>query len=161
FVNLALHLSLQFIFIILNRIQGLDDGCAFDDFFDVITGGFVGIEEHMDFIDAAEKIVQVAHDVLVGAHQEKAELVRLGLAAAVSVEGMKRQGVTNVAEVDELVYLAIGIARNINKGPFLGGTFIKSVDRDDRKKLAKRPMIQQRLEDRKIAQILVAEAVFE
>jgi hypothetical protein len=57
----------------------------FDDFLDVIAGGFVGFEEDMDFVDAAKEIVQVAHDVLVRAHQEKAEVIRLQLAVAVGV----------------------------------------------------------------------------
>ena len=40
----------------------------------------VRIEEDVHLVDAAEEIVQVAHDVLVGADHEKAEVV--GLARA-------------------------------------------------------------------------------
>jgi hypothetical protein len=43
----------------------------FDDFLDVIAGRLVGFEKDVDFVHAAKEIVQVAHDVLIGAHQEK------------------------------------------------------------------------------------------
>ena len=37
----------------------------------------------MHFIDAAKEVVQIAHDVLVGAHQKKTEVIRLELAVPV------------------------------------------------------------------------------
>ena len=41
------------------------------------------------------------------------------------------------------------------------GRFVQAADRHDREKLPERPMIEQRLENGKIAKILIAEAVFE
>jgi hypothetical protein len=44
---------------------------------------------------------------------------------------------------------------------FARGAFVQAADRHDGKQLAERPVIEQRLEDGKIAEVLVAEAVFE
>src|ERR1022692_4190165 len=160
-VDLPLHLPLQFILIVLDRGKALDDGAAFDDLFNVVAGRLVGFEEHMDFVYAAEQVVQVAHDVLVCAHQEEAEVVRLRLAVAVGIKLMQRQGVPHVAEVDEFVHLPVGIAGDIDQRGLTRGTFGEAADRHDREQLAERPMIEQRLEHREIAEVLVAEAVLE
>src|SRR5262245_55926875 len=72
FVHLRLHPPFQFVFVVLHGGQGLADGGALDDLLDVIPGGFVRLEEDVDLVDASEKIVQVAHDVLIGAHEENA-----------------------------------------------------------------------------------------
>src|SRR5256885_7348162 len=65
------------------RLQGdwSSDVCSsdLDDFLDVIAGRFIRVEKDVDLIDSSKKIVQVAHDVLVGAHKEEAEVIRLEL----------------------------------------------------------------------------------
>src|ERR1039457_4155346 len=160
-VDLPLHLPLQLILVILDRGEALDDGAAFDNLFNVVASRLVGFEEHMDLVDAAEQVVQVPHDVLVCAHQEEPEVVWLGLAVTVGVKRMQRQGVTHVAEVDELVHLPVGIAGDIDQRGFARGTFGEAADRHDREQLAERPMIEQGLEHREIAEVLVAKAVFE
>src|SRR4051812_8081609 len=88
-VDLCLHLALQFQFIVLHGSERLDDSGAFDDFLDVITGAFVGIQKNMDLIHAAKKVVQIAHDVLVGAHEEKSKVVWF-LHLTVVVQSMQR-----------------------------------------------------------------------
>src|ERR1035441_9257567 len=61
-VDLRLHLPLQFILVVLDRGQALDDGAALDNLFNVVAGGLVGFEEYMDLVDAPEEGVQVAHE---------------------------------------------------------------------------------------------------
>ena len=46
-VNLRLHLPLQFVLVVLDRGQALDDRAALDDLFDVVAGRLVGFEEDM------------------------------------------------------------------------------------------------------------------
>src|SRR4051794_36442046 len=99
----------------------------------------------MNFIDAAEEIVQITHDILVSAHQEKTKVIRFKLAIAVGVELMHRQRVANIAQIDELVDLPVGIAGNIHERAFTRGTFLQTIDWHDREKLSERPMVQQRL----------------
>src|ERR1035441_2149160 len=81
-VNLSLHLPLQLVLVVLDGSEALDDGVALDDLFDIVAGGFVRFEEDVDLVDAAEQVVQVTHDVLVGAHQEEAEVIWLSVAVA-------------------------------------------------------------------------------
>ena len=40
--------------------------------------------------------------------------------------------------------------------PFRSGQFVEPVDGHDREELAQRPVVQQRLEDREIADVLIA-----
>ena len=58
----------------------------------------------------AEEVVEVAEDVLVRAHQADADVV--GLAVAERVEG---QGLLDVAQVDELLDLAVGVAGDVGE----------------------------------------------
>src|SRR5687767_13450531 len=44
-IDLRLHLALQFRLVVLHRGESLNDRRALDDFFNVVTGRFVGIEE--------------------------------------------------------------------------------------------------------------------
>src|ERR1022692_4669148 len=160
-VDLPLHLPLQLILVILDRGEALDDGAALDDLFNVVARWLVGFEEDMDLVNAAEQVVQVPHDVLIGAHQEEAEIVRLRLAVAVRVKLVQRQRVAHVAEVDELLHLTVGIAGDIDQRGLARGAFGEAADRHDREQLVKRPVVQQRLEHREIAKVLVAQAVLE
>ena len=88
-------------------------------------------------------------------------IIRLELAVAVRVQLVQRQRVAHVAQVNELVDLAVGIAGDVHQRGLARRAFVQPVDRHDGKQLAERPMIEQRLEHGKIAEILVAEAVFQ
>jgi len=88
-------------------------------------------------------------------------VVRLQLAVAVGVQLVERQRVAHVSEINELVDLAVGIAGDVPRAWPRALALIQARNRHDGKQLVQRPMIQQRLEDGKIAEILVAEAVFE
>ena len=61
----------------------------------------------MDGVRVAEEVVQVAEDFLVGADQEHAEVVGL------AVEGVQRQRLLDVAAIDELIDLAVGVAGDV------------------------------------------------
>src|SRR5438105_3944630 len=74
---------------------------------------------------------------------------------------MERQSVADVAQVYEFFDLAIGIAGDVNERAFARRRFVETADRHDRKQLAECPMVQQRLKDRKVAEELIAETVFE
>ena len=88
-------------------------------------------------------------------------IIRLGLAVAVGIQLVQRQRVAHVAQINELVDLAVGIAGDVHQRAFARRAFVQAADGHDGKQLAQRPMIQQRLEHGKIAEILVAERVFE
>ena len=65
------------------------------------------VEADVHGVGVAEQVVQVAEDLLVGADQEHAEVVRL------AVERVQRQRLLDVAAVDELVDLAVGVAGDV------------------------------------------------
>src|SRR5256714_8982622 len=68
---------------------------------------------------------------------------------------MERQRLLHILEVDELRDLAIRIARDVNDHAVAIGRSGKPMDRHNRKKLAERPVVEQRLENGKIANVLI------
>ena len=73
---------------------------------------------------------------------------------------MQRQGVAHVAQINELVNLSVGIAGDVHQSRLARRAFVQPADGHDWEKLSQRPVIQQRLEDGKVAEILVGERVF-
>src|SRR6266540_6695209 len=74
-IYLRLEQPHQFNFVPLGHGKHLADGAAFDDFLNIPAGLFVGIEENMHLRDAAKQVVQVAHDILISAHHENADVI--------------------------------------------------------------------------------------
>ncbi len=103
----------------------------------------------MGFVDATEEIVEVAHDVLVGADHESADVVGLAF-----LERMEREGLADVLEVDEVVDLAVGVARDVDERRLDRRTFVEAMDRSDREELVEGPVVEQGLEDREVADVL-------
>src|SRR6266700_5848852 len=68
---------------------------------------------------------------------------------------MERQRLLHILEVDELCDLAIRIARDVNDHAVAIGGSGESMDRHNGKKLTERPVIEQRLENGKIADVLI------
>ena len=68
---------------------------------------------------------------------------------------MQRQCPFYVAAVDELIHLAIGIARNVAQYRVLGGFLVQPVNRHDREQLLDRPAVGHALEEREIAEVCV------
>ena len=63
----------------------------------------------MHGVGVAEQVVQIAEDLLVGADQEDAEVVVL------AVERVQLEHVLDVAAVDEVVDLAVGVAGDVGE----------------------------------------------
>ena len=87
----------QFDFVPLRHGEHFADGAAFDHFLDVPAGFFIGIEEDMHLGDATKQIVEVAHDVLIGADHENAEVIHFA-----GRDAMERQSFLHILQVDEL-----------------------------------------------------------
>src|ERR1700733_11220421 len=108
----------------------------------------------MSLVDAAKKIVQIAHDVLICACHKEADVIWLG---AICSFFRKKRGQwksrANIFYIRELRDLAIGVAGNIDECAIDYGTFVQSMNRHDGENLSERPVIEQTLEDRKIAEI--------
>src|SRR5881296_1786800 len=85
-LNQLLHAPLQVVRKILNNGQNLLDGRSLDHFFDEVVVGLLRVRIHMDFRNAAEKIMNVTQDVLISAHQEKAEIIRFSFDKPVHFE---------------------------------------------------------------------------
>src|SRR5207249_1428354 len=97
-------------------------------------------DKHVYFVHATEEVVNVAHDVLVGAGEENAEVVRLVVA-----EIMQRQCLANVETINVLRHLPVGVARDIDERRFELRPFIEPMNGHDREELAESPVIEQRL----------------
>ncbi len=105
----------------------------------------------MDFGHATKEVVQVAHDVLVGADEKDSEIVHLA-----RNDLMQREGVLDVLQVGEFVDFPVGIAGDIDQRPLVIRLSREAMDRHDREELAERPVIEERLENREVADVLVA-----
>src|SRR5690349_17230868 len=74
---------------------------------------------------------------------------------------MKSQCLFDVATVDELIHLPVGIARDIAQHRMTCWRLVESVNRHDRKKLLYRPAIRHALKQREIAEIRIREHALE
>src|SRR5262249_16455271 len=140
----------------LRHGENFADGAAFDYFFDVPAGLLVWVEEDMHFRNSSKQIVKVTHDVLVSADHENAEIIDFA-----RVNPMKGQGISHVQQIDELGNLPFGITGNIDDSTVGFGWLRQPMNWHDGKELAKGPMIEQRLKDGKVADILVAQRSLE
>ena len=76
-VHLALEHTAEVFGVVLDHAEDAFDRVTRDALFDVETVGFVVLEEDVGLVDAAEEVVEVAHDVLVGADHEGTDVVGL------------------------------------------------------------------------------------
>src|SRR5581483_7603159 len=74
-----------------------------------------------------------------------------------AVERMELDVVLDVLEVDEAADLAVGIAGDVDEDGVDVGLFVEAVERGDGEELLQRPVIEEGLEDGKIADVLVGE----
>src|SRR6267378_642613 len=105
----------------------------------------------MNLGDAAEQIVKIAHDVLVSADPEHAEIINFA-----GNHAMQRKGIAHVLEIGELGNFSVRIAGDVDDRALSIRTRGQPMDRHDWKKLAVRPMLEERLEDGNIADVLIA-----
>src|SRR5205807_5894494 len=115
-----------------------------------------GIEKNVRFGNATEQIVKIAHDVLISADHEDAEIIHFARNDAV-----ERQRVAHVLQIGKLGNLAIRIAGDIHERSLSIRRGGQPMNRHDWKKLAERPVIEERLEDGKITDVLIAERSLE
>ncbi|HUK37319.1 MAG TPA: hypothetical protein VLV86_25560, partial [Vicinamibacterales bacterium] len=83
----------------------------------------------MDGVCIAKQVVQVSQDLLIGADEKHAETIGR------AVQGMERQRVLDVAPVDELIDLAIRVARDVAEDGPSRRPLGETVDRHDRKEV--------------------------
>jgi hypothetical protein len=69
---------------------------------------------------------------------------------------MERKRFPHVLKIDELANLAVRIAGDVNDCPVPFRSDGEAMDWHDRKKLAERPVIEERLENGKVANVLIA-----
>ena len=105
----------------------------------------------MNGIGIAEQVVHVAQNFLVRTNQKRAHVI------VVAGEGVQRERALHVAPVDELIHLAIGVARDIAKHRRVRRPLVQPVDRHDREQLLDRPAIRHALEQREITEVRVGE----
>src|SRR5271169_5091461 len=125
-------------------------GLAREDVLDARASVLVHACEH--FVRLAEEVVEVAENVLVGPDEAEADVI--GRAFPEFVEG---QRFLDVSEVDELLDLAVRVARDVGERPVLRGSLAQAVDREDREELVDRPDVRQGLEDRHVHDVLVGQ----
>ena len=113
------------------------------------------VEADVHGVRVAEQVVQVAEDLLVGADQEHAEVVRL------AVDGVQRQRPLDVAAVDELIDLAVRVAGDVAEHGVVRRRLVQPVDRHHREQLLDRPAVGHRLEQREVAEVGVRQRVVE
>ena len=155
-VGLGLHLAGELVDIPLGEGEDLADGAAGEDFFDIVAGFLVLIEVDVHFVDAAEEVVKVAHDVLIGAGEEEADVV--GVAGVPAVE---REGFLHILEVDEFRDFAVRVAGDVHESGVAVWPFVEVVDGHNGEELAERPVVEEGLEDGEVAEVLVADGDFD
>jgi hypothetical protein len=119
------------------------------------TGVVVLVQADVDGMGVAEEVVEVAEDLLVGADEERGQVVRF------AVEAVQREGLLDVAAVDELIDLAVGVAGDVAEHCAARGRFGEPVDGHQREELLDRPTVGHGLEEREIAEIGIRERCFE
>jgi hypothetical protein len=110
----------------------------------------------MHLIDPPKKVVQITHDILIGAHQKNSEVIGF-----LGIEGMEANTVTDILDIGEFGDFSFAVASDVNEGCVHGGFFIEAVKRCHRKKLATGPMIDEGLENGKIADVLFCHSTAE
>src|SRR5207302_2041385 len=84
--------------------------------------------------------------------QEDAEVVGF-----VGTEIMKGKRFANIVEIDVFRDFAVGVAGDVDEGRLELRTFIEPMNGNDREELSERPMIEQRLKDGEVADVLIGE----
>ena len=74
---------------------------------------------------------------------------------------MQRQRPLDVAAIDELIDLAVRVARDVAEHRVVGRRLVQPVDRHHREQLLDRPAVGTRLEQREVAEVGVRQRVVE
>src|SRR6266567_301927 len=94
------------------------------------------IDMNLSFIRRAEKIVIIAHHLLIRANQHESQIVRL-----FGIDLMKFEYLLNVVKVYKLVDDTVGIACDIAERGELSRRLVQALNRYDGEQLIERPVI--------------------
>ena len=133
--------------VVLHIAQHIADRVALGHVFDAIVAVFVGADHNR--VRVAEKVVQIAENLLVRAGQEHAEDV------VFPVERMQLEGAFDVVQVDEPVDLAVRVAGDVGQDAATDRLLVESVNGHDREQLLDRPGVGHRLKRGEVAEIRV------
>src|SRR5579872_209637 len=151
-VDLRLHALFEVAPVVLRHRQHFADAVSGNLFLDVEAALFVRLQIDVHLVDAPEEIVDVAHDVLVRASEEDAEVV--GLAVTKVVE---RNRFADVVQIDVLLHFSVGVARDVDERRLELRPLVQAMNGHDREELPEGPVIEERLEDGEIADVLIGQ----
>ena len=105
----------------------------------------------MNRMGITEQVVKVSQNLLVGPNQKRTEVIGLIL------PGVQRQRSLDIAAINELIDLAVRVTGDVPEHRRPTGPLSKPVDRHNRKELLDGPRIRNRLKQREVTEIGVAE----
>src|SRR5688572_9957630 len=132
--------------IVLHVAEHRARGVALDDLLDPPAVRVVEADVHD--VRVAEQVVQVPEGLLVGADQERAEVILLARHELVHLERA-----LGLALGDEAVDLAVRVAGDVGEHGAARRPLVEPVQRHDREQLVDGPAVRQRLEHRHVAEI--------
>eukprot|EP00047_Mylnosiga_fluctuans_P013881 m.33968 g.33968 ORF g.33968 m.33968 type:complete len:378 (+) comp5162_c0_seq1:406-1539(+) len=144
---------------ILNAVALVEDGLLLlvpgDDLADVVQLGLrarspvlAHVARDVDRVHTSEEIVPVAHNLLVCALQEEAQIVR---------QALQRVELDSALAVDEMANLAIAVTRDVGQARVDGRFLIQPMDGHNGEELLDCPRVGCRAEERPVAEIHRAE----
>src|SRR6185503_3619569 len=111
----------------LDVVENFSHGVALDDSIQDHAAGIV--EADVNGVSVAKKVVKIAKDFLIGAHQKDPEIIWI------AVDGVQRQRPLNVLTIDEGIDLAVGVAGDIAENRMPRWRRVEAMNRHDRKQL--------------------------
>src|SRR5690554_702494 len=110
------------------------------------------VQPHVRLVDASEQVVRVGQHVLVSAREEDAQVVRFARHQVVH-----RQRRANVAQVDELIDLAVRIAADVHQRGVAPRPLVQALQRHYGEERVDGPVVRQALEEREVDHVLVGQ----
>ena len=150
------HAPVEIVREVLHLGQHLVHRHAGDDLLDPEIARLLGIGVHVHLGHAAEQVMRVTHDVLVGADEEDADVIGL-----VRLQRVHRQEGLVVQRRDVVAHLAVGIAGQVHHHAAPVRVLLEPVDRHDREALADGPVVQHGLEHGEVAEIEIRQPLLE
>ena len=140
--------------VVLYVLEDAADGVALDNRVDLVVG--LAVEGDMHGVGVAEQVVHVAEDLLVGADQEKADVVVL-----VRFDAVERQAAGGAVFANEVGNLAVGIAGDVGDGGEDLRLLLKPLDGHDGEHLVDGPGVGNGLEHGEVGETGAPQAQLE
>ena len=109
----------------------------------------------VDRVGVPEQVVEISEDFLVGTDEKHAQVVGL------AVVRVQLEHALHVAQLDELVDLPVGIAREVGDDAPARGSLLEPVQGQDREQLLDRPVVGRGLKHREVSIIGVRQSLLE